>query len=260
LNDILEALDWIAKAIADRTEAEFLANETLCYAVAQKLTIIGEAVARLSPGTHDVVSVGYVGSNGRRLLRREIGGPGSTPTALVALATDHGASDYDGLQVQYRRRVLQGFQALVSYAWTHSIDDASSDAFLEWAGNGSSAQRDRASSDFDLRHALTSAMSYEFAARGAGLRRFLGGWAIDSIVRVRSGFPISIQQNDHYQAITLANAFRPDRILGRPIWMVDQSAPGGRRIDPGAFQAAKPGIQGSLGRNAIAGFGMSQTD
>jgi uncharacterized protein with HEPN domain len=48
LNDILEALDWIAKAIAGRTEAEFVADETLCYAVAQKLTIIGEAVARLS--------------------------------------------------------------------------------------------------------------------------------------------------------------------------------------------------------------------
>jgi uncharacterized protein with HEPN domain len=49
LTDILEALDWIAKAISVRMEAEFLADETLCYAVAQKLTIIGEAVARLSP-------------------------------------------------------------------------------------------------------------------------------------------------------------------------------------------------------------------
>ncbi len=49
LTDILEALDWIAKAITGRTEAGFLADETLCYAVAQKLTIIGEAVARLSP-------------------------------------------------------------------------------------------------------------------------------------------------------------------------------------------------------------------
>ena len=48
LNDILGALDWIAKAVSGRTEADFLADETLCYAVAQKLTIIGEAVARLS--------------------------------------------------------------------------------------------------------------------------------------------------------------------------------------------------------------------
>jgi len=49
LGDILEALDWIGKAMSGRTEADFLADETLCYAVAQKLTVIGEAVARLSP-------------------------------------------------------------------------------------------------------------------------------------------------------------------------------------------------------------------
>jgi uncharacterized protein with HEPN domain len=48
LNDILEALDWIAKAAAGRTEAEFLADEVLCYAVAQRLTVIGEAAARLT--------------------------------------------------------------------------------------------------------------------------------------------------------------------------------------------------------------------
>ncbi|HYW41422.1 MAG TPA: DUF86 domain-containing protein [Bryobacteraceae bacterium] len=49
LNDILEALDWIANAVSGRTETGFLADETTCYAVAQKLTIIGEAVARLGP-------------------------------------------------------------------------------------------------------------------------------------------------------------------------------------------------------------------
>jgi uncharacterized protein with HEPN domain len=41
LDDILGALDWIAKAVSGRTEADFLADETLCYAVAQKRTIIG---------------------------------------------------------------------------------------------------------------------------------------------------------------------------------------------------------------------------
>ena len=49
LTDIPEALDWISKATSRKTEAEFVTDETLCYAVAQKLTIIGEAVARLSP-------------------------------------------------------------------------------------------------------------------------------------------------------------------------------------------------------------------
>ncbi len=49
LTDILEALDWIARAITGKAEADFLADALLCYAVAQKLTIVGEAVARLSP-------------------------------------------------------------------------------------------------------------------------------------------------------------------------------------------------------------------
>jgi uncharacterized protein with HEPN domain len=47
-NDILDALDWISGAVSRVTEAEFLADETLRYAVAQKLTVVGEAVTRLS--------------------------------------------------------------------------------------------------------------------------------------------------------------------------------------------------------------------
>jgi len=49
LIDILEPLDWIAKSLEGKSEADFVADEMLCYAVAQKLTVIGEAVARLSP-------------------------------------------------------------------------------------------------------------------------------------------------------------------------------------------------------------------
>lgn len=49
LSDILKALEWIAKSTDKLTEAEFVGNETLCYAVAQRLTVIGEAVARLTP-------------------------------------------------------------------------------------------------------------------------------------------------------------------------------------------------------------------
>lgn len=49
LSGIPEAPDWIARAVSTSTETDFVADETLCYAVAQRLTTIGEAVARLSP-------------------------------------------------------------------------------------------------------------------------------------------------------------------------------------------------------------------
>jgi hypothetical protein len=209
---------------------------------------------------HDVLSAGYVGSNGRRLLREEVGGAGSSPTSVIALTTNNGSSDYEGLQLQYRRRMLDGLQALVSYTWSHSMDDDSSDAFLVWAGPGTSRVRDHASSDFDLRQSLSAALSYEMPNRASGFGRRLGGWAIDALWRARSAFPISVLENEQYQGVPLANAFRPNQYPGVPVWIDDPSVPGGRRLNPSAFFAAPAQVQGTLGRNSIRGFGMSQVD
>lgn len=204
-------------------------------------------------GRSDAISLGYVGSKGRHLLRRELGGEGNTPTAVFALTTNHGSSDYEGLQVQYRRHVAHGVQALASYSWSHSLDNDSSDSFLVWAGAGAGERRDHSSSDFDLRHALTASITWDAPRR-------LGGWSLDGLFQARTGFPITVLVNEQYQGVPLANAFRPDQLLNQPVWIDDASAPGGRRINPAAFLTPAAGRQGSLGRNSIAGFGMSQLD
>ncbi|SPF36264.1 TonB-dependent receptor, plug [Candidatus Sulfopaludibacter sp. SbA4] len=210
-------------------------------------------------GTHDVVSIGYLGSEGHSLLRREMGGAGSSPTSYVALITNNGSSNYQALQLQYRRRVARGLQSLVAYAWSHSIDNDSSDAFLVWSTPGFS---DKGSSDFDLRHSLTGSLSYEFAQAKstAPLARLLGGWAMDTIFRARSGFPISVLNSEEYLGINLANAFRPDLVFGVPQWLAAPGAPGGRILNPAAFQGTVAPQQGTLGRNVLGGFGMAQLD
>src|ERR1019366_6590986 len=157
-----------------------------------------------------------------------IGGTGSTQTFLAALTTNNGRSGYQGLQAQYRRRVVRGFQALASYAWSHSIDDDSSDSFLMWAGAGASAAGDRGSSDFDLRHSFTAALTYEFPARTAGSRRLLSGWALDAMLRARTGFPITFRQNERSRGIPLPKASRRALVRGAPVWITDPNAPGGR--------------------------------
>ena len=43
LHDIVEALIWVTIAVHRRTEDEFNCDETLRYAIAQRLTVIGEA-------------------------------------------------------------------------------------------------------------------------------------------------------------------------------------------------------------------------
>ena len=212
-----------------------------------------------SLGAHDVASISYLGAVGRDLVVREMGGPGTSPTSYVALTTNGGRSNYQALQLQYRRQFARGLQSQVSYAWSHSIDNDSSDTFLVW---GASGFNDRGSSDFDQRHSLTASASYEFPLAGssAPLGRFLRGWGMDTILQARTGFPVSVLNSDEYLGITLANAFRPDLVFGQPLWLADSSVAGGRRLNPAAFQAGAAAHQGTLGRNALAGFGMAQVD
>ena len=202
---------------------------------------------------HDTVSLGYVGSAGYDFIRRELGGPGFTPTSWVAMTTNNARSRYHSLQAQYRRSLGGGVEALASYTWSHSIDNDSSDAFLAWAGPGAGPSVDRGSSDFDLRHSFTGSMTYTAPKR-------FGGWLLSGILRTRTGFPITVQAAEQYVGISFINAFRPDWVYGQPLWLGDGNAPGGRRLNPAAFVVRPAGVQGNLGRNVIAGFGMSQLD
>ena len=111
--------------------------------------------------------------------------------------------------------------------------------------------RDRASSDFDVRHSLTAGFTYEIPR---------GGWALDGMFHARSGFPVNVMNAEQYTGISFENIFRPNLAFGQPVWVDDSSAPGGRRINAAAFRAAPGSTQGNLGRNALGGFGMSQID
>ena len=59
---------------------------------------------------------------------------------------------------------------------------------------------------------------------------------------------------------TFANIFRPDLVAGVAQWIADPSAPGGRKLNRAAFASPSTVRQGTLGRNAIAGLGMTQSD
>jgi hypothetical protein len=138
---------------------------------------------------------------------------------------------------------------VASYTWSHSIDNSSTDSLVQWAGADHIAPLDRGSSDFDVRHAFTAAFTWE-----------RGGWALDGMIRARTGFPITVLRAEHFTGIAFANAFRPNFNATQPVWLSDRTAPGGRRLNPTAFPLAPDGVQGTLGRNAITGFGMSQVD
>jgi hypothetical protein len=208
---------------------------------------------------HDGLTLGYVGSSGSDLIRREVSGLGTTQ--LLAIATNDGLSIYQALQAQYRRRLSHGLEALVSYAWSHSIDNSSTDSGFYAFDSYTSIQQDRASSDFDVRQSLSAGFTYALPHSIHSV--FLRDWELDGTLVARSGFPINVLDSDEFQGITYQDIYRPNLIGGVPVWISDPSAPGGRSINPAAFQAIPlsglgNGTQGNLGRNALTGFGMSQ--
>ena len=213
-----------------------------------------------SLGRHQTVSASYVGALGRRLIRNNL----ANVTAFnpnfrfINFIKNTATSDYNALQIQFQRRLSRGLQALMNYAWSHSIDDAS-DEF------SSGLQGSRGASDFDIRHAFSAAITYNLPKpkMGAVGDAILHNWSFDTIVTARSATPVNLVARTVFlTADGVSTTVRPDLVLGVPLYLSDSSAPGGRRFNPAAFVAppATPFRQGTLGRNVLRGFPIYQLD
>ncbi len=218
-----------------------------------------------SIGANQTWSASYVGAAGRRLLKNDFilgpmfGGPAPADFLAVNITQNAGSSDYRALQLQYRRRMANGFQALASYTWARSTDNVSSDKTSLPSLSLYDPERDRGASDFDLRHAFSSALTYTIPApMRKGVRALFGGWSADTVFTARSGFPIDISG---FRSIGFGASyrFRPDLVPNVPIWIDDPLAGGGRRLNRAAF-VIPADRQGNLTRNSIRGFNVWQAD
>jgi hypothetical protein len=208
----------------------------------------------------DALALSYVGSGGRRLLRRESARQ-PDGTAGGSVATNHGASDFHALEVQYRRRLSHGVEGIANYTWGHSIDNGSWDSAVALVAPGYSAAHDRGASSFDVRHGFSAALTFEHRGLGrAGpWRRLTADWKMQVMARARSGFPIDVLESENALGFGWDNYRRPDLVPGASMWTADAGVPGGRRLNAASFRTPAE-MQGTLGRNAISGFGMVQTD
>jgi len=219
-------------------------------------------------GANQTFSATYVGAIGRRLLRQEkiivptLFPGGSTNVFVVRNAA---TSDYHAMQLQFQRRLSRGLQSLVSYTWAHSIDIASNDSSQNTPAIRTDPQLDRGPSDFDVRHAFNAALTYDIpvmtkAALGKVLLR---NWSVDGMVTTRSATPVNVVYTSFNTALGSLPSLRPDLVSGVPLYIVDPTVGGGKRINPAAFNRVTPAAQlrqGNLGRNSLRGFSLFQTD
>lgn len=182
----------------------------------------------------NVVTIGYVGQNGRHLPAtiNDINLPNPstiTPDTVVAgkivpgnaatikrpTATilpglggvggynSIGSSSYNALQVSFQRRMSHGLTIASNYTWSHAIDDVTDLSFEGQEGWGNNnpfniAGTETASSDLDLRNRFVFSGSYELQAfkNAHGVKRLaLAGWQSNIIWIWNAGSPFSITDN-----------------------------------------------------------------
>ncbi len=175
-----------------------------------------------------VLQVGYVGSQGRKLLRlRDLNQPtnaevtaadlgcncindGNVPrpltTPLSALEPfapfavnqlDASAtSSFNSMQVSLTQRHWHGFTHSIAYTWGHSIDTASdSQDFVPNASmpqDSNNVQGDKGPSNYDTRNRFVWASTYDFPKWNGKLRE---GWSVSGVFTYISGHPFSMNYN-----------------------------------------------------------------
>jgi hypothetical protein len=210
---------------------------------------------------HDSLTLGYVGSNARKLLTTfqtspaAVGNLNFSPDATLELTRGRASSSYNSLQLKYQSDSSRRLQTLISYTYSHSIDNASSNFGIDYLL--------RASSDFDMRHNLQAAITYlpprmTFRIPVASVLR---DWGFDFRFQARTTLPVDVvgsQELDPGTGTYLQ--YQPNLVSGQPLYLHGAGYPGRRILNYNAFAAAPNGVQGNLPRNYGRGFGLVQLD
>jgi carboxypeptidase family protein len=99
-------------------------------------------------------------------------------------------SNYNGLQITATQKIWHGLNFLAGYTWSHSIDDATNNRSVS-PQNSLRPDLERGSSDFDLRHRFTLALTYALPSVRTKLQ-LLEGWQMNSIVTLQTATPYSV--------------------------------------------------------------------
>lgn len=188
------------------------------YHIPERILQYTASVEQQLPG-NTVLTVAYVGSQGRNLFLRSItnlitsvGMNATTGAAIVNrqfgnrfaeidYKTSGGNDHYDSLQTTLNRRFGAGLSLGAQYTWGHSIGDSGGSNEANTAGNPFNFEADHGSNNFDVRQSFNLTALYELpfgkgkkflgqSSRAANT--LLGGWQLGGIVNARTGVPVDV--------------------------------------------------------------------
>jgi hypothetical protein len=232
-------------------------------------------------GKDFALDVSYVGSKGTHLVvKRDINVAPPTvgvtnadvnrpfirlAPAVRALSRVESAGDsnHHALLMRFSRRFANGFQIVNSYTFGKTIDIVSDTEGT--VQNPYNFRRDRAVSDFDVKHTFTSSWTYELPFGkgkliGSGVSgvadKFVGGWQLSGVFLKRSGLPFTVNQQQGVLSTGTGN--RPNRIASGKL----DNPTIDRWFDLSAFTPTtdNTGTYGNSGRNILRQPGQTNVD
>jgi len=161
--------------------------------------------------------------------------------------------------VQLRQSLWKGLSATFNYTYGHAIDDTS-DVRNTLPTNSYDLKDERGASTFDIRHIVTSFVSYQIpGSRFAP--RLTKGWQVNSLFTAHGGTPLNILAGTNRSG-TGENRDRVD-VIGDPFSGFSSTIPNSlaiQYITKAAFANPATGSFGNIGRNALYGPGFGSVD
>ena len=181
------------------------------------------------------------------------------PLATEIVVTDpRTRQNYQGLQVNLRKRVSHGLEFTSSYTWSHAMSDNAGYYGTALTTSASPQDYGNLNSEWgpaamDIRHNLVSSANYElpfgkgklfFAGAPRAVNAVIGGWVTSGVLTLRTGLPLTIIETPD-TSNTGSVGPRPDRIA-------DGNLPGGQRtpsrwFDTSAYVRQAPNTFGNSG-------------
>ncbi len=268
-------------------------NMRVPYMQQWNLAIEREIVSNL------VWEVGYVGSAGKKLLRRSNFQQGSkilvtdtaNPLPLAQrvdfplfsnnyiVSTDNGGSStYHGLLTKVERRFANGFALLFSYTFGRAISDSHSSSNFDNTPSNPQCRCDfraeKGLSAYHIQQRAVVSYAYElpfgkgkaFLNEGGIANKIVGGWQINGITAMQTGPPFTLATSGDNAAIG-SSAQRPN-VVADPYAGIDTGAAYQRRgVDSGTYyfntaSFAMPPLfrLGSVGKNTLIAPGLQNWD
>jgi len=177
--------------------------------------------------------------------------------------TDPGAnSTYHALIVKGERRFADGFSFLAFYTFSKALDGGSliDDSPRDIRNKGLNKGR----AGFDLRHRAVLSATWElpfgvgkrYLANQGAWSAILGGWQINTIISLRSGFPFSVGASGDVCNCGAANQLA--QLVGDPLGGFERSRL--QWFNTKAFTPPPQGAFGTSGRNILDGPGEATVD